>query len=221
MKINILIITLSLIISVINEDREIIYISDGMSMISDFDKSKTYLFILQVERPDRGVLTFTYFEEYYKNYPKMIDIYEYSNENYSDYNFKIFDTPYWDFQTGKTVTKYSHKPWHSTTIDLGFEIKFSEDVKNVKVEGYIDKDLTIFIIVFIFISIKICITIFIAICCCCKKPKKINEQAPLNQPFIDKNQHPPQYYQNNNIPNKNNQYNNNQNNNILKIIIHY
>ena len=201
MKINILIITLSLIISVINEDKEIIYISDGMSMILDFDKSKTYLFILQVERPDRGVLIFTYFEEYYKNYPRMIDIYEYSNDNYLDYNFKIFDTPYWDFQTGKTVTKYSHKPWYSTTTDLGFEIKFSEDVKNVKVEGYIDKDLTIIIIVCIFISIKICITIFIAICCCCKKPKKNNDQKPLNQPFysLDQNHQSPQYNQYNNI----------------------
>ena len=185
MKINILIIILSLIFSVINEDREIIYILDGMSMTYDFDKSKTYLIILPVERPDTGVLKITYYEEYYKGYPRMVDIYEYSNiNNFSKYDFKIFDTPYWDFQKGKTFTQYTHRPWQSTTLYLGFEIKFSKDEKNVKIEGYIDKDRTVLIIFLIFISIKILITIIIVIfCCSCKKP----ETTPLNQssyPFI-------------------------------------
>ena len=171
MKIIILIIALSLIISVINEDREIIYISDGKSMTYDFYKSKTYLFILQVKEPDFGVLRFTFFEEYYSYYLSYADIYGYSNnDDYSIYDYSTFEICDRDYQTGKTIIEYSHKPWYSTTNYIGFEIKFYEDVKNVKVEGFIDKNISVYIIVFVSIFSLILIAIFIVICCyCCKK----------------------------------------------------
>ena len=187
-----------------------------MSKTSDLEKSKIYLFILQVKKPDKGVLKITYFEEYFTDFPSVADIYEYSNNNYSYYNLKSFDIISWDFQTGKTVTEYSYEPYYTTTTYIGFEIKFPKDMKNAKLEGYIDKDLTVYIIVSIIVSIFIiiCIAIFIVICCCCKKPNTINDQTSLNQPFypIDQNQTSPQYNQYNNTPYSNNQYNNNSQN---------
>lgn len=223
MKINILIIALSLI-SVINENREIINISDGQSMTSDFYKSKTYLFILQVKNPDYGVLKFTFLEEDYLYYFDRVDIYEYSNDDFSNYDIWDFGDSEVYYQTGQTIVEYSQKPRYSTTNYLGFEIKFNKDEKNVKVEGRIEKDMSVYIIVFTSIFVIILITLFIVICCYFyKKKNKNNSQNTLNEHFNPngQNQTSPQY--NNNIPYTNdqyynilynkNQYNNNQYNN--------
>ena len=85
MKIYIFIIA-SLIVLAINDNRKIIYISEKTYQTYDFYQSKTYLFILQVKKPDNGILKLTFYEEYFSNFPSVANIYEYSNKDYSNFN---------------------------------------------------------------------------------------------------------------------------------------
>ena len=191
----ILIILLFLFFVSVKTEQQKIYLSPIDKEIFNLSSSTTYLFILEAEAPDMGVLLLTFDKDHYTGYQRYINIYEYSNENCSDFNYKksvqALKPSYFD---GKTEIQYSFDVIESTTHYIGFEIKVDTDMENVGVEGTTIRVISeddnthpaayYFILIIFFFPIIMCIAVIVTLC---YRRKRVRGQI---QPQINQSLYP-------------------------------
>ena len=204
-KFLLIIVLLSFIISVKAEQQKI-YLSPEIKETFNLSSSITYLFIIEAKARLMGKLVLMFDQRLYYGYPKYINIYQYSNKNYTYYNCKNTVKAIPSYYDKETHILYSFRDIESTTNYLGYEIKLDTDMKNVTVIGYKIKylreddntDIYYLILSFFCSFIIMCIAI-IVILCCCRKRNRAYIQPQITQTLSPESQNQPLSQYNNSL----------------------
>ena len=198
MKINHLIILLSLFGSILSEEEYIILSKIEKKTVTLYSTTDYYIYVPLTNQYGGISLTFSsvysYNPDYLYTYECTLSSFSYcSNYVKSSYKSRTSFT--------KTTLKYSIRASLSTTKYICFVVSPSQSISNVDIEVSDDilseaVGLAIgIILLIIFLPLIICVAIIIAIiCCACKpRPRPIPNPTPgITQPLYPVNQ-PPQY----------------------------
>ena len=197
MKINHLIILLSLFGSILSEEEYIILSKNEKKTVTLYSTTDYYIFVPATYDQEGGI-SLSFSSVYYYE-PDNLNTYECSlsslsycsNKSKSNYNRKTIFT--------KNTLKYGKNASLSTTKYICFVVSPSENISNVEIEASNDiyseaVGLAIgIILLIIFLPLIICVAIIIVIICCVCKSKPTPIPNPvINQPLYPVNQ-PPQY----------------------------
>lgn len=197
MKINHLIILLSLFGSILSEEEYIILSKNEKKTVTLYSTTDYYIFV-PATYDQYGGISLTFSSVYSYN-PDKLYTYECSLSSFSYCSNYVKSSYKSRTSFTKTTLKYSIRASLSTTKYICFVVSPSQSISNVDIEVSDDilseaVGLAIgIILLIIFLPLIICVAIIIVIICCVCKSKPTPIPNPvINQPLYPVNQ-PPQY----------------------------